>query len=511
MAVGALPVVKCSKADVTRIFIPSPRLSTFLPPSFMLPPETALFLAIDLHCRMQNMDSGAQTPFSEDDQVLYYVNRDFPGWVQQRVRRRVYIELKLECTRNRVRDHHKARDSWLCLYCRGSFPSKLRLTDHRVVGCPSGPVDSRGAKWELPVYPNLKNAKQGKDLKEVLRQGDGSVWQSLRDNDIWLQLNPELRDPVSPPPGAKVQVREFMEPTLERLAACPPIPGRPPKQCSPHPTPADFVDLEEDGTDEAEGSTAKPKKRSRAQMEEGHEVHHSPRQFRDVPRKSKPAPSRRSTGAERDNAMPQRHYPQQSRKETNVPPQPLRVTPIQSRSPSPDRAAILAPDTPVPHAPQASATPCVPPAPPMDHDIAGKLRKERQAFYIKAASEARSGVKMDSPKPPLRPPIQPPGLFHLLSCGLLKVDVECGDLQAFQEEVDKWKKDPSFQDRLFAAYGRFCYPSHQVQPVAFLHVFVTCNFLVVVVTCCFVSVFVTCSSRLERTCALQLRRLSWPQ
>jgi hypothetical protein len=98
----------------------------------------------------------------------------------------------------------------------------------------------------------------------------------------------------------------------------------------------------------------------------------------------------------------------------------------------------------------------------MDHDIAGKLRKERQAFYIKAASEARSGVKMDTPKPPLRPPIQPPGLFHLLPCGLLKVDLECGDFHAFQEEVDLWKKDPSFQDRLFAAYGRFCYPSHQV-------------------------------------------------
>ena len=264
MAVGALPLVEGSKDHLTCNYIHSPMLANFQSPSFMLPPQTALFQATDLHCRMQNMDCGAQTPFTEDDQVVYFVNRDFAGWVQQRVRRRVYIELKLESTRNRSRDVQKARDDWLCLYCRGSFPSKLRLTDHRVVGCPCGPVDKRGAKWELPVYPNLKNAKQGKDLKEALRQGDGSVWESLRDNSIWLQLNPELWDPAVPPPGAKVQLREFMEPTLDMLQACPPIPERTPKQRDPHVTQADVVDLDEDGSDETEGSSPKPKKRSRA-------------------------------------------------------------------------------------------------------------------------------------------------------------------------------------------------------------------------------------------------------
>lgn len=114
------------------------------------------------------------------------------------------------------------------------------------------------------MYPNLKNAKQGKDLKEALRQGDGSVWQSLRDNSVWLQLNPELRDPACPPTGAKVQLREFMEPTLDMLQACPPIPERTPKQRDPHVTQADVVDLDEDGSDETEGSSPKPKKRSRA-------------------------------------------------------------------------------------------------------------------------------------------------------------------------------------------------------------------------------------------------------
>jgi hypothetical protein len=99
-------------------------------------------------------------------------------------------------------------------------------------------------------------------------------------------------------------------------------------------------------------------------------------------------------------------------------------------------------------------------------DVGLRLRKDRQAFYVKAASAARSSIKMENPKPALRPPIQPPGLFHLMACGLLKFDFEFGEFHAFQEEVTKWQNDPSFMDRLFAAYGRFYSPSHQVQPSA---------------------------------------------
>jgi hypothetical protein len=50
-----------------------------------------------------------------------------------------------------------------------------------------------------------------------------------------------------------------------------------------------------------------------------------------------------------------------------------------------------------------------------------------------------------------------------MPCGLLKFDLECGDFQAFQDEVHKWENDPLFMDRLFAAFGRFHTPSHQVQ------------------------------------------------
>ena len=157
----------------------------------------------------------------EDDEVVYYVNRDFVGWVEQHVRRHVYIELKLECTRNRTQNVHKARDDWLCLYCRGSFPSKLRLTDHRVWGCPCGLVNSIGLKWEFLVYPNSKTTKLGKDPKLALQRGDFFVWDNLHDNEVWLDLNPELKDVTSLLPEARVQERWFMEATMETSVAYP--------------------------------------------------------------------------------------------------------------------------------------------------------------------------------------------------------------------------------------------------------------------------------------------------
>ena len=237
---------------------------------FPLAPETALFLVIDFHRSLQKTDS--RTRAHGEDEVVYYVNRDSAGWVEQRVRRRVYIELKLECTRNRSRDNQKARDDWLCVYCRASFPSKLRLTDHRVVGCPCGPVDSTGSKWELPVYPNLKTAKQGKDLKLALQRGDGSVWHSLHNNEIWLDLNPELRDVTYPPHGARVQVRRFLEPTLENLTATATHAGdaraqgkpksqRPPKQHGAPPTPDEYMVIDDDDDEEPETPPSRPKKR----------------------------------------------------------------------------------------------------------------------------------------------------------------------------------------------------------------------------------------------------------
>ena len=160
----------------------------------------SLFMAIDLHCHLQDMERQSRASTPEYDEVTYYVNMDSTEWVEQHMIRRVYIELKLECTRNRSRDVGKAKDDWLCLYFRESFSSKLRLTNHHVAGCAYVPVDSNGSRWELLIYFNLKIAKQGKNLKITLQRGDGEVWDNLHDNAVWFDLNPELKDIFLPFP-----------------------------------------------------------------------------------------------------------------------------------------------------------------------------------------------------------------------------------------------------------------------------------------------------------------------
>lgn len=453
MAVGGI-----RRTEGHNNIIPIRRATKFPPPCLRLLPQSALFFAIDLHCGLQMMDAEGEQSWPREDEVTYFVNRDSQGWVQQTVRRRVYIELKLECTRNRIRDGHKARDDWLCAYCKCSFPSKLRLTDHRVGGCPCGPVTPTGTKMELPVYPNLKTAKQGKDLKAALQRGDRSVWGLGENNSMWLELNPELKDVCLPPLGAKVQVRRFMVPTIEFLSASQVTKGggeqskvRPPRsplRQSSQPTASEFVDLGDDATDDAEPTPSRPKKRSHERMEEGQRVFHSRRQFKPPPKKHIPQSA-----------------PRMKRPQPGPPPHPIRVAPIQSRSPSPDRLPILAPPSPIPH---AAPPPPVTPVPPMESssghpDIATTLRKERHAFYVRAASSARGSVKMAIPKPQLKPPIQPPGLYYLMPCGLFKFDLELGEFHSFEEEIQGWKNDPAFMDRLWAAYGRFSWPSHQVK------------------------------------------------
>lgn len=462
MALGAIQTDGHSYQQ-GRNFVSVPRSSNCHPSSNLLAPQYALFRAIDLHCVVQTMEAEGEPQFPEEDQVTYFVNRDSQGWVQQTVRRRVYIELKLECTRNRCRDAQKSRDDWLCVYCRSAFPSKLRLTDHRVGGCPCGPVDIFNAKLELPVYPNLKTAKQGKDLKAAIERGERSVWDNLRDNSMWRQLNPELIDQTCPPIGARVQVRQFMEHTIDRLRAShspmkaggsqsTPRVHRSPVQQTPPPPPDDVVDLGDDGTDEAEPLPSRPRKRSHARME-GLRNSHSTRHVKSAPKRHNPPPP------------PPPPPPPQTDHAARAPrPQPIRVNPIASRSPSPERRVIILPPPPVPHAaPTSHVTPVSPvQASTSEPDIASALRKERQFFYVTAAAAARGTVTMDGPKPSLRPPIRPPGFFHLLPCGLLNFDIDCGDYHAFEEEVHNWRTDPACMDRLFAAYGRFAWPKHQV-------------------------------------------------
>lgn len=87
------------------------------PPSFLVGPQIALFVDIDLHCYCKIWIAKPQATMPEEDEVTYDVNKDSVGWVEQHIRRHVYIELKLKCTCNRSRNVHKVWDDWLCLYC----------------------------------------------------------------------------------------------------------------------------------------------------------------------------------------------------------------------------------------------------------------------------------------------------------------------------------------------------------------------------------------------------------
>lgn len=356
----------------------------------------------------------------------------------------MYIELKLECTRNRSRNAGNARDVSLCVYCRGSFPSKLRLTDHRIAGCACGPLDSNGSKWELPVYPNLKTAKQGKDLKKILQRGDGELWDNLHDDAVWLNLNPELRDVIFPPPGARVHERHFMEHTLESLKVCLP----PAADYRPHPKPRTsfhrrpniivsaptiFVDMHDDDDieEEYEATPCRTNKRSHVEMEEEYHVYVRNRRKR---------------------------YPSSVDRE-EPPSRPIRITPNATRCPSLDKDVFRPARFPTANVPTDAPLPSDIPS----NDIVAGLRRDRHAFAMRAANVARASVKMDNPKPTLKPPIQPPGLFYLVPCGLLTFDLERDEFQAFEEQVQKWNNDPAFTDMLFAAYGRFYSPAHQVQ------------------------------------------------
>lgn len=158
MAIGVFPPMESNNNLKPRTLLHIPRATNIHSPSFMLVPQTALFFAIDLHCCFQNMDCEVEVPLPKEAEVTYYVNMDYATWVEQRFRRHVNIELKLECTRNRSRDVQKTKDDWLCFYCKGSFPSKLRLRDHCVEGCPCGPVDSTGSKWKLHALLCISNS-----------------------------------------------------------------------------------------------------------------------------------------------------------------------------------------------------------------------------------------------------------------------------------------------------------------------------------------------------------------
>lgn len=110
--------------------------------------------------------------------------------MQQHVSRQIYIELKIEVTRNCSRIVDSIIDQWFCHYCISLFFSKLHLTNYWVHRCSYGLVNGDGSRIQLYVYPNLKTTQQGKNRKVTLQRMD--IEQSLHDCYVWSAINHEL-------------------------------------------------------------------------------------------------------------------------------------------------------------------------------------------------------------------------------------------------------------------------------------------------------------------------------
>lgn len=87
IAIGAFPPMEGNTYLQPRTMLHTACATNIHSRLFMLAPEIALFLAIDLHCSLHKMDYEAKAPLLEEDKVT--VNTNFVGWVEQRVRRSV--------------------------------------------------------------------------------------------------------------------------------------------------------------------------------------------------------------------------------------------------------------------------------------------------------------------------------------------------------------------------------------------------------------------------------------
>lgn len=144
--------------------------------------------------------------------MVYFVNKNYVGWVQQHVIGRIYIELKIKGICNRSRIRNSINDQSFCLYCTTFFVSKLCLTNYKIYRYFYGLVNSNGLKIKMFVYPNFKIIQQKKDLKATLQ--DVNIEQFLRIDYTWLAFNHEQHDHVISHARIRIIVRIFMEDTI---------------------------------------------------------------------------------------------------------------------------------------------------------------------------------------------------------------------------------------------------------------------------------------------------------
>lgn len=216
---------------------------------------------------------------------------------------------------------------------------------------------------------------------------------------------------------------------LARVTKCWPHPKpRTPLPCRPNtatPVWPTFVDLQDD--DEHEATPPWTNKHSHTEMAEEHQV------FWENHMKWNPEHGRQSIGGDPPipNLAQVAHLPSVGREGSS--PHPIRVTLIAIRSPSPDRGVFFPVHSSAVNVPPDAHLPF---ATPSDEMVLG-LWRDRHAFHMRTANAARGSMKMNNPKPALRPPIQHPGLFHLMACDLLTFNLERGEFQAFEDKVQK--------------------------------------------------------------------------
>lgn len=225
-----------------------------------------------------------------------------------------------------------------------------------------------------------------------------------------------------------------MEPTLDTLtaSAAPGCGSHREKAATQRPSKArgipesspDVVDLGDDNNGDSDTVTppSQPRKRTHSAMEEDWGVFHDPRQFKRVHRKSAAEQSRRPAQPDRHKTNPGRT----SNLSSCPPPQPLRVAPIQSRSPSPERVAILGPETPVPNVPGAAPISSETPIPHNENsagevDVAAKLRKDRQAFYLEGYQCSTYGSEDGHSQTPFDASISTPRSISFVAVWISKI------------------------------------------------------------------------------------------
>lgn len=123
------------------------------------------------------------------------------------------MQLKMELCFIQTLDLGKTRNDFHCKFCKRTWNHDMRCSEHRVIGCPLGLVDSEGNKIQLPVYPNLKPAADFHVHTNMAADNCRSWLQGDADKHVFYEQHPELQHHKTGNEGAlyRVSTRESIE------------------------------------------------------------------------------------------------------------------------------------------------------------------------------------------------------------------------------------------------------------------------------------------------------------